>query len=145
MKVILFLLILSFVSCQSQRPKMIGIKSGELHSCPDSPNCVVSFNKEDKDHFIDPIKYQESKESVLARFKKYLAMRKDVTLVTDNGDYLHYQFKSKFFGFIDDVEFLLKDDGLIHMRSASRVGYSDLGKNRSRLEEIRFKFYQNEF
>jgi hypothetical protein len=55
-------------------------------------------------------------------------------------DYLHVEFKSKLMGFVDDVEFYFPDSAVIHMRSASRVGYSDFGVNRRRLEKIRKRF-----
>ncbi|MEQ8662522.1 MAG: DUF1499 domain-containing protein, partial [Gammaproteobacteria bacterium] len=58
------------------------------------------------------------------------------TIVTHDDTYLHATFRSALFGFVDDVELRLDGDAL-HWRSASRVGYSDLGANRRRLEALR--------
>ena len=59
-------------------------------------------------------------------------------IVTDTNDYLHAECKSRFFGFVDDLELQLRpEDGIIAVRSASRVGYSDLGANRKRVEDLR--------
>ena len=61
--------------------------------------------------------------------------------VTVEDNYLHFEFRSAFFGFVDDVEFLIDpEDHIIHFRSASRAGYSDLGVNRRRMEQLRKAF-----
>jgi uncharacterized protein (DUF1499 family) len=60
-------------------------------------------------------------------------------------DYIHAEFVSSVFRFVDDVEFSFdKTKKLIQVRSASRTGYSDLGVNRRRIEEIRKQFDQKE-
>ena len=51
-------------------------------------------------------------------------------------EFLHIEFTSKIFRFIDDVEFYFDEPGVIHFRSASRIGHSDMGVNRDRMEEI---------
>ena len=62
-------------------------------------------------------------------------------LLTDDENYLHFTFKSRIFRFTDDVEFLFSGkDKIIHMRSASRTGYSDMGVNRKRIALIRSLF-----
>ncbi len=59
-------------------------------------------------------------------------------LITEDGNYLHFEVKSLVFRFVDDTEFLLDEaEEVIHFRSASRVGYSDMGANRKRVEKIR--------
>ncbi len=61
-----------------------------------------------------------------------------IKLVEEEDSYLHYEFTSLLFRFVDDVEFLFEDaTKTIHFRSASRVGYGDFGVNRKRMEEIR--------
>ena len=61
----------------------------------------------------------------------------DVTTTSESEDYIHFEFTSSFFRFVDDVEFLLDEESeLVHFRSASRVGRSDLGVNRSRMKKI---------
>ncbi|HEY9647011.1 MAG TPA: DUF1499 domain-containing protein, partial [Chroococcidiopsis sp.] len=62
-------------------------------------------------------------------------------IITATSDYLYAEFSSKLMGFVDDVEFYLSPaDGVIHVRSASRLGQSDLGVNRKRIEDIRAAF-----
>ena len=63
------------------------------------------------------------------------------TIVTRDERYLHAEFRTPWLGFIDDIEFLVDTTrGVIHGRSASRRGYSDLGTNRARVEAIRAAF-----
>jgi len=66
---------------------------------------------------------------------------KRARVVTEDGCYIHVEFTSFVFRFVDDAEFLL-DEAVktIHVRSASRIGYSDLGVNRKRVEMIRSRF-----
>jgi uncharacterized protein (DUF1499 family) len=64
-------------------------------------------------------------------------------IVTLEEDYIHAECRSRIFGFVDDVEFWFDGaNGVIHFRSASRMGYSDLGVNRKRMERIRKEFSQ---
>jgi uncharacterized protein (DUF1499 family) len=61
----------------------------------------------------------------------------------EEDDYLWATFTSRLFRFVDDVEFrMVSTDGMIHVRSGSRVGYSDLGVNRRRVEKLRALFNQ---
>lgn len=61
-----------------------------------------------------------------------------VHIVTDSADYLHAECKSTVFGFVDDLELHLRPrEGVIAVRSAARLGYSDLGANRRRVERLR--------
>ena len=62
-----------------------------------------------------------------------------VEVIESRSDYLYAEFTSKLMGFVDDVEFYC-DGGVIQVRSASRLGYSDLGVNRKRIEAIRAVF-----
>lgn len=60
------------------------------------------------------------------------------TIATREPNYLHVEFRSSLFGFVDDVEFLADEAAnVIHVRSASRIGYSDGGTNRRRVEMLR--------
>jgi len=59
---------------------------------------------------------------------------------TNKENFLHVEFTSKIFRFVDDVEFYFNAPGIIHFRSASRIGHSDMGVNRHRMEEIRHLF-----
>lgn len=77
----------------------------------------------------------------MARLKQVLARQPRTTIVTEAHNYLHVEFRSAILRFVDDVEFLV-NDAAIQVRSASRVGYSDFGVNRKRIETLRSQFNQ---
>ncbi|MFH0958709.1 MAG: DUF1499 domain-containing protein, partial [Pseudomonadota bacterium] len=110
--------------------------------CPGSPNCVSS-QAADEAHRIIALVFSDAPDSAFARLKQTLDHRKDATIVEERPGYLRVEFHTLLF--VDDGEFLLDGkQSLIHVRSASRLGHSDLGKNRSRLEEIRRQFAETE-
>jgi uncharacterized protein (DUF1499 family) len=113
-----------------------------LLPCPDSPNCVSSQAKDEK-HRMDPIIYTGTMEQAKQRLLMVIASMKRTRILEDRGEYIHAVFTSLIFRFKDDVDFVFDDQKkLLHFRSASRVGYSDLGVNRKRMEEIRKRFDQ---
>lgn len=119
-------------------PSGLGVRDGKLAPCPDSPNCVSSqADASDSAHYSPPITFSGDPARVRERLRQVLESRPRVTVLRDEPDYLYAEFRSRWFGFVDDVEFWIDPEaGLIHFRSASRVGYSDLGVNRSRMERI---------
>lgn len=125
-------------ACAGDRPDNLGVKNGLLALCPTSPNCVSSQGK-DEQHSIVPLKFSGDPDAAMARLKQLLLKRKDTTIIEESGGYLRVEFHTTLF--VDDGEFLLdRERNVIHLRSASRIGYSDLGKNRGRLEELRRDF-----
>lgn len=114
---------------------MTGLNSnGLLEPCPSKPNCV-STTAQDEQHKMDPIPFTGEVVKVMAAIRRVCLNEPRVTLETEKKQYLHFTFKSRLLGFIDDVEFQINpSDKLIHFRSASRLGYSDLGVNRERME-----------
>lgn len=124
-------------ACAGERPLDLGIFDGKLRGCPSSPNCVSSFAPDEK-HQIASLKYSASKTEMLARLKSVIEKMEGVTVVIESDNYLYAEFTSKLFRFVDDVEFLLDDETkTLHFRSASRLGRSDLGVNRKRIETIK--------
>ena len=117
----------------------IGLKDGRLAPCPGRPNCVISQGGDER-HHIDPIAYEGEKPAAVEMIQKVVQGLPGSRIAVQTDDYLHVEFRSKMMGFVDDVEFFFPDTAVIHMRSASRMGYSDLGANRKRLEEIRQQF-----
>ena len=114
--------------------------SAELSPCPSSPNCVSSLST-DSEHRIEPLGYSMPVGEALARLKQVLLNEPRTSIVKEEGGYLHAEARSLLFRFVDDVEFLFDaDQQVIHVRSASRTGYSDLGVNRRRVERIRRAF-----
>lgn len=114
--------------------------SKELSDCPDKPNCVSSLSV-DARHAIEPLSYRDGQAKAKQRLMALLAELPRTKLLADEGSYLHYSFTTLIMRFVDDVEFVFDDaKSVIHVRSASRVGHSDLGANRKRVEEIRRLF-----
>lgn len=125
-------------ACAGDRPDNLGIKSGLLVACPSSPNCVSS-QVADERHGIAPLTFSGDPDVAFARLATLLKNRADTKVIEKADSYLRVEFRTRFF--VDDGEFLLdRERKIIHLRSASRIGYSDLGKNRSRIEEIRLDF-----
>jgi uncharacterized protein (DUF1499 family) len=109
----------------------------QLPPCPSSPNCV-STQAHDEEHSIAPIRYQKGKAEATQALKTALLSLPRTKLVEENENYLHYEFTSLLLRFVDDVEFLFDEETkTIRFRSASRIGHSDFGVNRRRMEEIR--------
>lgn len=123
-----------------KRPNNLGVKDGKLADCPNTPNCVSS-QSENPQSKIAPLTYNSSREEAKAKLKQIIEGMVRSTLITESEDYIYAEFKSKLMGFVDDVEFYLNDaNKVIHVRSASRLGKSDLGVNRKRVETIRELF-----
>jgi uncharacterized protein (DUF1499 family) len=121
----------------SPRPRNLGVTDGRLVPCPNSPNCM-STQATDAAHAIAPYSFDGSADAARERLKGAIARMPGATLVTENDRYLHYEFTSRLMGFVDDVEFLIEPEThTIQFRSASRLGYSDFGVNRKRMEAIR--------
>lgn len=109
----------------------------QLGPCPSSPNCV-STQAQDAGHAIVPFRYQKTRPEAKEALKAVIQSLPRTKLVEEDETYLHFEFTSLLFRFVDDVEFLLDDEAkTIHFRSASRTGYGDLGVNRRRMEDIR--------
>ena len=131
---------LMITQCSGGRPPNLGVSDGKLSPCPDSPNCVSSQST-DKKHYIEPFRYHDTLAEARDRLVSILHSMGRSTVVTVQENYVHVEFASKLFRFVDDVEFYFDHDRkTIHLRSASRIGYSDLGVNRRRIERIRAKF-----
>ena len=110
-----------------------------LTPCPKTPNCVSSLAK-DKKHFVEPIPYKGENAAAQHGLLEILHSFKRARLVTIEENYIHAEFVSSVFRFVDDVEFYLDDAvKMIQVKSASRTGYSDFGVNRRRVEMIRKK------
>ncbi|MEM9245919.1 MAG: DUF1499 domain-containing protein [Cyanobacteria bacterium P01_F01_bin.153] len=121
------------------RPENLGSTNGQLQPCPNSPNCVSSQTGiTDPQHAISPLSFTGSSDEAFSALIDIVKSQDNTTIITEGPDYLYAEFKTSLMGFIDDVEFVLnRDENLIHVRSASRLGESDLGLNRQRVETLR--------
>ena len=116
--------------------KPIGMVNGKLHPCPKSPNCV-STQAIDEKQKMEPINYSGDLEAAKAKLIDIINSLKRSKIVTNEENYVHIEFRTAAFRFVDDVEFLFDDkEKIIHFRSRARMGYSDMGVNRKRMEEI---------
>lgn len=107
-----------------------------LLDCPSTPNCVCTLASR-PEQAMPPLPFQGSAASAIGKVVELLETLPRVRVVERRDDYLHVVFASLVFRFKDDVEFYADEQrGLLHFRSASRLGYSDLGANRSRMEGI---------
>ena len=127
--------------CTGTVPKL-GVDSGQLMACPDKPNCVNSQTADDE-HFITPLIFKGTSQQAQKRLLQVLQSMQQTTVITANEGYIRVEFTSKVFKFVDDAEFTLlaSENGktIINVRSASRIGHSDFGVNRERIEQIRAK------
>ena len=116
-----------------KRPRDLGVRNGRLAPCRRSPNCVSSqADPADRVHHVAPILYAGSMDAV----RDAIAALPLATLVRVEDNYLHAEFRTPVLRFVDDVELWL-DNGLLHVRSASRLGRRDFGTNRRRVERLR--------
>ena len=147
MKIVLIiipiLILASFVGffvlgLMSQSGEANGLVGGKLTKCPDKPNCVCTEFNADIDHYIDPVDFSQTTTAItLSRLKNSIE-EMGGNIRTENDNYLAATFTSSFFRFVDDLEIRVDmEQNLIHMRSASRVGHSDRGVNRKRVERLK--------
>lgn len=116
-----------------------GHDNGRLLPCPASPNCVSSQVPADDSHYIAPIADPDG--TGWAALSLRIAAMEGAELIRLEGNYAHFNFQTPLMGFVDDVEFYYTpESAVIHVRSASRVGYSDGNTNRKRVEAIRSVF-----
>jgi len=126
---------------EGERPSRLGVDSnGRFTPCPRAPNCVCSQSR-DRRHAIEPIAFEQSPAAAMRRLHAVIEALSGVTVVTVSRRYLHAEVRSRVFGFVDDLEFYCdRRARVIHVRSAARLGYFDLGVNRRRVEAVRKAF-----
>jgi len=118
-------------------PPALGLNNGALKACGERPNCVSS-QASDEAHRVAALAYSGARGDTQTRLSALLDADPSVQFVERREDYWHVTYRSSLFRFIDDVEFFFDDTSAqVHVRSASRVGYSDRGVNRKRIESIR--------
>jgi uncharacterized protein (DUF1499 family) len=122
-----------------KRPSHLGVSNGQFNApVPDSPNCVSSqAPASDQEHSIAPLAVAGSASEAIAQLKTIVQAMERTAIVEETGDYLYAEFTTPLMGYVDDVEFYADGGGTVQVRSASRLGKSDLGLNRKRVEAIR--------
>ncbi|MGB1580592.1 MAG: DUF1499 domain-containing protein [Nevskiales bacterium] len=123
---------------RGRRPGNLGVVNGRLADGPNKPNWVSSQTT-DKKHAIAALGFEGDAKAAVERLRDTIDAMPRTRLIEGGGKYLYFEFSSALMGYVDDVEFYC-DGEVIHVRSASRLGYSDLGANRKRIETIRAAF-----
>ncbi len=117
-------------------PTGLGASGGRLAPCPATPNCVSS-QADDADHRVEPLALAGEPAAALAKLRQILEAMPRTAVVDAGENYLRAEATSLIFRYVDDLEVLIDAEaGLIHLRSASRAGYSDLGVNRQRVQAL---------
>lgn len=128
------------VAFRAGQPNNLGLRDGKLSDCPRSPNCV-STQHSGAYAQATPIPFSGTAADAVAKLVSIINAQPRSTIVTQTDDYIHAEFRSRIFRFVDDVEFYIDESAAtIHFRSASRVGQSDLGVNQKRMDQLRAAF-----
>ena len=138
MKTLFPMLLITFLlaGCAGRPPAHLGLTEDGLAPCPDRPNCVSS-QAPAPDHYVAPLSYEGSREAARQRLAQVIRDMPRAEIAAQSPAYLRAEFTSAVLGFVDDVEFYFPEKPVIHVRSAARLGYWDLGVNRKRVEAIR--------
>jgi uncharacterized protein (DUF1499 family) len=124
-------------SCAGTRPTNLGVKDSRLAPCPSSPNCVSSDDA-DTAHRIPAFHLAVPAADAWRAVRSTIANQPRTKIIGETDDYLHAECSSAVFGFVDDLELHLRpSENLTAVRSAARLGHSDLGVNRKRVERLR--------
>lgn len=138
---VLGLLALAALAWISRRAQPEGLRTGWLAPCPSKPNCVSS--REAGSSGVEPLRVEDLDARAFALLVSLLEADPSMRIRTREERYLHAEAKSSFFGFVDDLEALwVEEEGVIHVRSAARVGHSDLGANARRVEGLRGRWLE---
>ena len=138
--VVVFTVWFVFLGKISRSGNSPGMIDGKLTQCPPKRNCVCSEYPQDTRHFVKPIPLTENTGIFTLASLKATLQDMGGVIRQEQKNYLAATFSSKIFGFVDDLEIRFNpEEQLIHVRSGSRVGDSDLGVNRKRIELLRSK------
>jgi len=125
------------LACAGKQPANLGFSAGALAACPASPNCVSS-DASDADHRVEAFELSVPPKEAWGVVQEEIAKMPRTTVIEVTPNYLHAESTSAVFRFVDDLELELRSqDGTIAVRSASRVGHSDMGVNRRRVDRLR--------
>jgi uncharacterized protein (DUF1499 family) len=122
---------------QSHRALPVGLENDRLRSCPNSPNCVSSDAPQGS-HHVSPLPLPKGDAPALSHIRATIEKTPRTRVITARDDYLHAEFETLVFRFVDDLEVHVRPgQKVVAVRSASRVGHWDLGTNRRRVERLR--------
>lgn len=149
-KILLWVFVVLFILCaalytrfytlgqESKDYTAMGLEQGTLMPCPDTPNCVNSEFPDDQEHYIAPLLITDGEWTSLQILLRQAIRQHGGIVKNTNEHYMAAEYTSGWFEFVDDIELRFDPEmKLLHIRSASRVGYSDLGVNRERSERLK--------
>ena len=118
-----------------RRPADLGARDGRLSACRRSPNCVSSqADPADREHYIAPIPFR----GAMPDLRRAVESMERSTVISAQGNYLYAEYRTRLLRYVDDLELHYDERaGLVHVRSASRLGRRDFGVNRKRVEALR--------
>ncbi len=116
---------------------VLGLMNKKLAPCPNSPNCVNSLSDPSDKSYVEPILHKVD-AAILKKVVAIINAMPRTKLITKTDNYLRFEFRT-LLGFVDDIEFYINEQGDLHFRSASRLGYYDFNKNYNRYIEIKNK------
>lgn len=123
-----------------KRPTNLGAQNGKLAPAGKKPNVASSFENSGY-AAIDPIAFSGDPNAAMDQLEAIISAAPLTQVVEKRNGYLHVECATKLLGFVDDLELLCApEDNVVHVRSASRLGYSDLQVNRKRIEQLRKAF-----
>lgn len=133
---IVLVMVLNLVIGNMRTPKNLGVKDGKLAELPNKPN-AISTQTDNKEFYVEPFPFKEnlekSKVAVLKAVEKY----GDSEIVEKEANYIRVVFTTSKMRYHDDAEFYFdEEEKVVHFRSASRVGYSDMGLNKERYNKL---------
>jgi len=139
--IVVAILVLFVLGQMPQSGEANGLVEAKLTKCPDKPNCICTEFVADATHYVDPIGFSQSNAADILSNLKNSVREMGGSIQAETGNYLAATFSSSIFRFVDDLEIRIDtDQDMIHMRSASRVGRSDRGVNKKRIEQLKKLF-----
>lgn len=135
---IIILIIIAFfvLGIVSKKGQALGLKNGQLQACVSTKNCVISESINGDTNTIEALAFSGDKTVFFHKVKAAVESLNG-KIVTTEPDYIAATFTSSIFGFVDDLELRVTDDNQLHFRSASRIGRSDLGANKKRVDTLK--------
>lgn len=133
---LIWIVLLIALGKNSRTASVAEFNGTSLSPCGSEPNCVCSDCPNSSKGYIDPIDLRDLDQPI--SFCREVIQRMGADIVAEETNYLHAAFSSRIFGLVDDFEIRIDNETkLLHIRSQSRVGYSDLGVNKKRAQKFR--------
>lgn len=138
--IVIALFVTARMSRNGQAP---GLADGRLAHCPGPPHCVCSEYPDAAERFVEPLEISSFSAENLTALMRAAIVESGGTVRSERADYISATYSSSLFGYVDDLEIRIdRQAGKIHFRSSSRIGYSDMGANRKRVESLKQRFLQ---